>query len=84
MAFVVLFTLSLKLVEDSAPANVKTYLQVGGEVVAIVNARNYVILVEYSLKLVVRVIGIPLFVLGTKPFKEQKSFSHKSVKGVNV
>ena len=77
-------TLLLELCKDSAPADFHSYLHVGSEVVAVVNSGDDLILVEYRLKLRVRVVRIPFLCLWSQALKEQKSLGRESIKGIDI
>ena len=84
MALVVQGTLLLQFFQDTAPAKVEADLQVGGEVVAVVDAGNDVVAVEEDLQVVEGIGRIPLVLLGAQALHKHEALAHHAVHGVAV
>ena len=84
VTFVVQRFLLFQLPERAAPSDIQTNLDVGGKVMAVIDAGNDLVAVKYYLKIIIRVIGIPFFVLRTKPLQEQKALGRKSVERIHI
>lgn len=84
MAFVVQCLLLFQLPERTAPSDIQTDLNVGGKVMAVIDAGNDLIAVKYYLKIVIRVVGIPFLVLGTKPLQKQKALGRKGIERIHI
>ncbi|MDW7655932.1 MAG: hypothetical protein SCM11_02025 [Bacillota bacterium] len=73
-----------QLYEDAPPAQIKSDLQIRGEVMAVVDSRYDVVPVKQHLQIAVRIIRIPLVRAGAQPFEEQEAFADKGIEGAAI
>ena len=84
VAFVVLRALVLQLRQNAAPALVEADLEIGREMVAVVDAGDDLIAVEDGLKVGIGVVGVPLRARRTQPFEEEEPLGGEGVQRIDV